>query len=356
MNPHAPPPEAIAREAYLKRCLEAAAAAAPSKADSALQALQDPSRDIAALVAELEGKELLEEALSLLREPSPIRAALAPAAAKAKLRRTARWALDAGRVRVRLTYSKGGEAAQLGAPELQTLFVAVLRLEGLPPCLDLGKRPRPSLAAAPPLPPGVAGGAEWVELELARSPAGDAEARIEGLNRRLPPSLRIIAWEEAPNFATPIAELCAQAHWSWPCPAAMRRDAAARVAAFLGASTFGLEKVGKVEGQKLEKQLDLRAVVVDMAWQGDHLRFTTRLGEFAALNPLKLLGAVLGCAPESIQGLRRLGFELLPDPRLAKADKYQTKLKNIYEDAVLLGSASNITIVDEDDDEPIKLG
>ncbi len=49
-------------------------------------------------------------------------------------------------------------------------------------------------------------------------------------------------------------------------------------------------------------------------------------------------------------------MELGEDPRLLQADRFQPKLHNMYEDAVLLGAEGNIRIVDEDDEEPIRLG
>jgi hypothetical protein len=75
-----------------------------------------------------------------------------------------------------------------------------------------------------------------------------------------------------------------------------------------------------------------------------------------ALSPLKLLGAIFGLEPAAIQGLVRLKIHLGPDPREGQAERFETKLKNIYEDATLLSAGGNITLVDEEDDEPMVLG
>ena len=93
-----------------------------------------------------------------------------------------------------------------------------------------------------------------------------------------------------------------------------------------------------------------------MHWEDDRLCFTTRMGEFSAMNPLKMIGAALGVEPAGIHGLVRNGVELKPDSRLDQGERYQPKLKNMYEDAVLLGGGSNIILVEEDDDEPLHLG
>lgn len=340
------------RAALLATALESAAAAAPPHLPAPLAALGAGEPD--ALNA-IEEAGLSEEALTWARahrrDDSALKAKLEPLAAKAKARRAGRLHLEGNRVLARVRYQKEGQALPFGATELKTLFAEVLRLEGLSLELDLGKRPRPLVTCAPPLPPEVAGDSEWLEASLLRS--AESDDLLERLNRRLPDGLRLLEWEEAPAWVTPIGELCASAHWAWISDSA---EAPARVATFLASESLPLEKVGKVEGQKQDKRLDLRPLVLTMEWSGGELRFTTVLGPHAALNPLKLLGAILGRPPESIQGLRRLGFVMQEDPRATKGDRYTAKLKNMYEDAVLLGASSNITLVDEDDDEPLSLG
>ena len=80
------------------------------------------------------------------------------------------------------------------------------------------------------------------------------------------------------------------------------------------------------------------------------------MGIYMGLNPLTALGALLDLPPTAIAGLQRTSIDLRPDARLAQADRFAPKLKNMYEDAVLLAGGSNITLVDEDDDEPLLLG
>lgn len=343
------------RAELLAAALEAAEAAAPGRLPAPIAALAEPG-DPAPALAAIEEAGLVEEALDWVRAhrraDAGLRAKLEPLAAKAKTRRASRIHLESDRVLARARYAKDGTSLAFGTPELQTLFSEVLRLEGLPLELDLGKRPRPLVICAPPLPFGVAGEGEWLEMQLRRSVADEPDL-LARLNRRLPQGLRLLDWDERPAWASPIAELCETALWSWTSD---DPDAPARVAAFLATETFLLEKIGKVEGQKQDKRLDLRPLVLHMDWEDGVLRFTTSLRAAPALNPLKLLGAILARAPESIPGLRRTGFSLIEDARLQKGDRYTAKLKNMYEDAVLLGAASNITIVDEDDDEPLSLG
>ncbi|HXC17301.1 MAG TPA: TIGR03936 family radical SAM-associated protein [Holophagaceae bacterium] len=334
---------------------KAAEAAAPPRLPAPIAALGQPGDPATALTA-IEDAGLAEEALDWVRAhrraDTALRAKLEPMAAKAKTRRASRVHLESERVIARARYAKADAALIFGTPELQTLFSEVLRLEGLPLELDLGKRPRPLVICAPPLSFGVAGDGEWLEMQL-RQGVADEPGLLARLNHRLPPGLRLLDWDEQPAWASPIAELCETAYWRW---ASDDPDARSRVAAFLAAETFPLDKVGKVEGQKQDKRLDLRPLVSGMDWEDETLRFTTTLRTAPALNPLKLLGALLGRAPESITGLRRIGFGMMEDARLQKGDRYTVQLKNMYEDAVLLGASSNITIVDEDDEEPLSLG
>lgn len=340
------------RAEALAAALKAAEAAAPPRLLPPIAALAQATDPGSALEA-IEEAGLAEEALDWVRahrrEDAALRARLAPLADKAKARRAARVHLDSDRVLARARYAKDGASRLFSAADLHSLFSEVLRWEGLPLELDLGKRPRPLLTCAPPLPSGAAGDAEWLEVQLRRG-AADEPGLLARLNLRLPAGLSLLDWNEQPAWASPVADLCEAAQWRWPSddPAA-----STRVAAFLAAEHFFLDKVGKIEGQKQDKRMDLRPLVLGMDWDGGALAFRTDLRAAPALNPMKLLGAILDRAPESITGLRRTGFTMAEDPRLKKGDRYTAKLKNMYEDAVLLGAASNITLVDEDDDEPL---
>ena len=68
-----------------------------------------------------------------------------------------------------------------------------------------------------------------------------------------------------------------------------------------------------------------------------------------------LVAGVLGLEAGEIRGLARTGVELAEDPRLRAGEKYETKLHNIFEDAVLLDSAPEGAAAEEEDDEPILL-
>jgi hypothetical protein len=301
-----------------------------------------------------------EEAVERLRHPGGLRTgamvdllkALEPSAQKAKARRSARLATDGSRTRLRLTLLRTAPLLDLDTQDLQVLLSEALHLEGCRPALDLGRHPRPIVTLAPPLSPSVEGRDEQAEIELQSEPGADWMSRV---NARLPEGIRIVAAAALAGWATALLDLAFRADYAWPCPLPPA-EARAAFAAFMAAETFHLEKPGKAGGQKVEKKVDLRPEVIEALWDGPLLRFSMPLRPGKALSPLKLLAAIFGMAPSEIRGLVRERIHLAPDPREGRAERFETKLKNLYEDATLLTAGGNITLVDEDDEEPTVLG
>lgn len=339
---------------------------APSREPAALLTFRETirRRDISAarsLFDELQSKGLFEEAHERLREsvrqaPSlqALKQEMDPLAEQARKRRSANWQLDAKRARIRLRFSRGAALAALGTPELQTLLVEALRLEGLRPALELSRNPKPLIQIAPPLSVGVEGLRECAECELFEPVREEVDQVVHRVNGRLPEGLALVSWAELPTWASASVGLAREAHYAWPCALPIE-DVRSKVQTFLASGAFPLGKAGKVEGQKADKVVDLRPHITEMHLDRGTLRFTMALRSGVALNPLKLLGGVLGVEAASLQGLVREDIVFEEDPRLAKAERFETKLKNIYEDATLLTSGGNITLVDEDDDEPLVL-
>jgi hypothetical protein len=218
--------------------------------------------------------------------------------------------------------------------------------------LDLGKRPRPLLTVGLPLPMGVGSLAESMDAVLRQEPTEEPMDLMARLNQRLPEGLRIHQWEALPGFASPVSELATLSRWRWEVPADDKVLAKGKIASFLEASRWSWDRGPSFR----DGPLDLRTVIAEMHWEDSLLCFSTRMGIHQATNPLKMLGAILGVEANRIVGLNRIGVDLELDQRLGQAERFQPKLKNMYEDAVLLGGGSNITLVDEDDDDPIHLG
>ena len=343
------------------------AQAGPSREPACLTELRarlaDPSRaEWASMIQAILAGDLTEEAHELLRASrrdgvdkaliDALASRLAPLAEKAQQRRTALWHLDTHRTLIRITFEKAGWALGFDDGDLHAIFLHAMRLEGLRLALDLGKRPKPLLSVGLPLPAGVGGRAETLDVVLRQEPLEAPAALLARLNHRLPQGLRCYRWEVLPAYASPARELAQQSRWRWLVPPQHRRIVAEKSIAFLKAGTWPWAR----GASKSEGPLDLRSLVADLVWQEEWLCFATRMGPYQAINPVKMLGAIFELKPASFSAFERMGADLKPDPRMEQAERFQPKLKNMYEDAVLLGGGSNITLVDEDDDEPIRLG
>jgi radical SAM-linked protein len=255
---------------------------------------------------------------------------------------------------LRLQYQRTGTAAARLPSEILRLLLETFQAAGLQPALGLEKRPRPMLHLGHPLPQGTEGLQEYVEVVL-QGPTIDPDP-VPGLNAVAPEGLTFMSCEVLPDYATPVLDLCQRAEWRWRCPETLRTGAAERIRAFLAADSFQIEKTGKEGGQKQVKKVEVRPLVLAMQWDGDALRFETRLEPGQALHPAKLLGGILGVEPARITGLVRTRIDLAEDPRLDQAERFEPKLKNMFEDAVLLKAGPNLRLIDEDEDEPLQLG
>jgi radical SAM-linked protein len=87
----------------------------------------------------------------------------------------------------RVQYEKSGDMAFLGHLDFQRQMQLALRRSGLPVAYSKGYHPHPLLKFGPPLPVGVVGLRECIDIALERQVPGWTEE----VNRTLPPGLRI---------------------------------------------------------------------------------------------------------------------------------------------------------------------
>lgn len=314
------------------------------------------------LIPELQKMELAEAALLHYRQARlgnrfpAVRKALETAAASARTKRASLWHLDGDRIHLRIRYARLRPLQDLNPSETLALLGRTLDQAGFTLSLGLGKNPRPMVTLGHPLPIGTEGLEEWADAVLQQRPDGDPGSWRERLNTAAPRGLSFGALEVVPSYASPVLDLSREAHWAWPCPAEHFAGAQTRIAAFLASTSFELEKPGKAEGAKTLKKVDVRPLVTTALWEGTTLQLVLRIRTGEAMNPRKLMGGILGLDPSHIEGLVRRRVVLSEDARIKHAEKFEPKLKNIFEDAVLLGEGGNLTLVDEDEDEPLVLG
>lgn len=316
------------------------------------------SEELLACVPGLAAASVLEDAYLLLRSRRPEDATLlrrfADGLAQGREARRAGWQQDLHKLRLRLSYARtGAAAALLPGPFLGALTDTFLR-SGLSLALGLEKRPRPMLMLGHPLPLGTEGLGEVLDAVLSQSPP-DPDP-LPALNHAAPAGLEFLTCAEVPDFASPVLELHRRAEWRWVCPSEWRASAMERVDAFRQATSFQIEKTGKEGGHKQVKRIEVRDLVLSLDWEDDRLCFETRIDPGQALHPAKLLGGMLGMDPDRIQGLVRTRVHLAADPRLDQAERFEPKIKNMFEDAVLLKAGPNLQVYDDDEGEPLRLG
>jgi radical SAM-linked protein len=312
------------------------------------------------LLADLESERRLEHGWLLLKQArldhavwGGLQARLKALVDQSRGRRMGRWQVDPERRTLRLSFEVRAPACSQHPAGLLAELGRALLSAGLPVAMGLEKSPRPAVHLGHPLPLMVEGCEEWADLDLLE-PAGLPLAELpERINAHAIQGLRVLQCLQIPNYASRVAELCRRAHWLWPCPAERLDAARERMAAFIGSERYEIEKSAKVDGQKGTTRVDIRPLLEDCLWEGATLTFQTRIHKGEAANPCKLLAAILGPEPP-VQGLVRTRVELGEDPRLDQAEKFEPKLHNMFEDAVLLESGGTISLVDdEDDDEPL---
>ena len=313
-----------------------------------------------AIIAALATERSLEHAWLILRQARPdpalwgaLQARMKAELERSRARRMSLWQTDPNRVTLRLRFSVRAPASAQHPAGLLSALARMLMDAGLPVAVGLEKTLRPAIHLGHPLPPLVEGLSEWADVVLLE-PAGAPLTALPALvNAHAPAGLALLQCLQVPNYASPVADLCRAAQWRFTCPDEDLETARARMEAFVGGERFEIDKPGKIQGEKGSRRVDIRPLLDDCHWAGAGLLFRTRVAPGEAANPRKLLAAILGL---EIRDLVRLGVELAEDPRLLQAEKFQPKLHNMFEDAVLLGAQGNIRIVEDDDDEPIVLG
>ena len=251
---------------------------------------------------------------------------------------------------LRLKFAIRNPLTECHPPALLRILASVFENAGAPPAAGMEKRPRPIVQLAYPLPLGVEGLEEWADITLESGLGESLDIFMARLRPYCPDGLEILGLEQIPLHASSIAELCETAHWRWFCPKELFSGAVLKLKAFADSDSFQINKTGKVDGKKCIKSIEVRRLIPELRWDGETLKFSTRIVQGQALNPQKLFAGILDVEPGQLGKFRRERIDLKHDAKLDRTDKFAPKLRNLYEDAVLLESGPNLKIHDEDDD------
>lgn len=107
-----------------------------------------------------------------------------------------------GRCWYRAEFAKDGDARFLGHLDFQRMLQMALRRSGLPVAYSQGFHPHPQLRFGPPLPVGVAGDRELLDIAL----TGTRPDWIPALNAELPDGVRVLRAEAAGPLPPPAVE------------------------------------------------------------------------------------------------------------------------------------------------------
>ena len=197
----------------------------------------------------------------------------------------------------RLTYSKEGLIRFISHLDLIRLWQRAFRRAGVAVRMSQGFSPHPLISFGPPLPLGVAGQREMLDVALV--PGGDLSGAGGRLQGALPQGIRVVDLRPVPEGG---ASLCAEldrATYEAKLDGADAEGAAEKVAAARAAASI----VVKRHTAKGERYRDIRPLIHGLeCGEGPDgivlLTCTVGVGDKGNLNPHELLEAVLGVPAE----------------------------------------------------------
>jgi radical SAM-linked protein len=210
-----------------------------------------------------------------------------------------------GRFQERIFYSTSDEVRYLAHADLMRAFHRAFRVGRLPVVMSQGFTPRPRAAFGPPLPLGVTGAREAMDLELTLPFTAE---HLAALNAALPLGIRVLdhaPTPEGPSLAA--AALAADYRVRLPRGVATE-DIAARVRAFAGATEY---PVTKARYGRPDRQVDLKQAILDVEMAGDRtLTFRLAMNAEQQVSASLVLATLCGLGPEEVAASRIERLEL----------------------------------------------
>ena len=206
---------------------------------------------------------------------------------------------DRERVRLRLTYRTGEEVRYVAHADLMRAFHRAFRVARVPVVMSQGFTPRPRAAFGPPLPLGVTGAREAMDVDFHPPVPADLVAR---LNAALPAGIRVEAMTASPEGPSLAAAVNA-ADYRVHLRSVDDAQIAARLATFASASAF---PVTKERHGRPDKTVDLKLAVLQVEGGSGEVRF--RLAMNAAggqqVSASLVLETLCGLSAEEIAAAR----------------------------------------------------
>jgi len=179
-------------------------------------------------------------------------------------------------VHVRLWYRTGPALRFLAHGDLMRAFHRAFRVAELPVVFSQGFSPRPRAAFGPPLPVGVTGAREALDLELQPPLAGDLSELVVRLNSALPDDLEVLEAAPSPPGPALAAAIVAADYRVALAPAVDREAMGARMAAFDACDTM---PVTKERHGRPDRTIDLKRAVLAAGLADGQASFRLAVGQ-----------------------------------------------------------------------------
>jgi len=188
--------------------------------------------------------------------------------------------------RHRVHYTRLGDSRFYGHLELLQLVFRVLRRTGLPVLFSQGYNPSPKVSFSQALPVGVESLVEHFDVDLAQ-PVSNLQTTVDALNREFPETIRVTSLELVGKGQQVDQEIS----YEIELPSGVDSEVSDRIAAFLLAKEFIIERIRK----RKRKQLDIRPLVQSLQKKGDQFEIVLiQRHSQAGISPVLLLEKVFG--------------------------------------------------------------
>jgi radical SAM-linked protein len=215
-----------------------------------------------------------------------------------------------------MRFAKGPEIRFISHLDLLRVVELTLRRSGLPLVFSEGFSPHPRLHAGPPLPVGIVGAAEWIDIELAVDL--DPEEIARRLNAVAQPGLTFLGGRVVTRGVPALTAALALASYTLAFPAEWRgrfAEIRARAEAFGRAASFPIVEMRKEKERTIDFRRAVRRLELHEAGESLVMRVVMQIADPQGhnTNPVGLLKHVFGIAIDEMGAVQMTRDGLLPD-------------------------------------------
>lgn len=207
--------------------------------------------------------------------------------------------------RYRINFAQEGSARFISHLDTLRVFERSARRGGLPLAFSGGFNPHPRLNFAVPLPVGIAGVDEYVDVELTRElPAGEVAVRLQN---SLPRGFKILRVKALAGRGRPLMALVSRATYlarGDAVPGLLEEDLTAAAADILNSPSLIVEKKTRSGRKTVDIRRGILSLKARLEGQGPVLEMELRTGGTENVRPEEVLGLLSSRLPGKF-----------PDPR-----------------------------------------